>query len=54
MINLGRLHYINTLKSELDSTQAYKQISEEEKSIVIKHGNDAASKFAIHVPEKTK
>ena len=28
---------------------AYKQTTEEEKSIVIKHGNDAAFKFAIYV-----
>ena len=32
-----RLHYINTLKQELRCTNAYLEISEEEKSVVFGH-----------------
>ena len=34
-----RLHYINTLKQELNSTKAYKETSTDEKTVVISHSN---------------
>ena len=35
-----RLHYINTLKQELNSTKAYEDISIDEKSVVYSHLNE--------------
>ena len=47
-----RLHYINTLKHELSGTKAYKETSEEEKSVVNGHCNHLALKFSVCVKER--
>ena len=47
-----RLHYINTLKQELSGTKAYKETSEEEKSVVNGHCNHLALKFSVCVKER--
>ena len=47
------LHYINTLKQELSGTKAYKETSEEEKSVVNGHCNHLALKF-LYVLRKAK
>ena len=47
-----RLHYINTLKQELSGTKAYKETSEEEKSVVNGHCNHLAPKFSVCVKER--
>ena len=41
-----RLHFINTLKQELSGTKAYKETSEEVKSVVNGHCNHLALKFS--------
>ena len=46
-----RLHYINTLKQELSGTKAYKETSEEEKSVVSGHCNHLALKLSVCVKE---
>ena len=46
-----RLHYINTLKQELSGTKAYKETSEEEKSVVNGHCNHLALRFSVCVKE---
>ena len=46
------LHYINTLKQELSGTKAYKETSEEEKSVVNGHCNHLALKFSVSVKEQ--
>ena len=43
---------INTLKQELSGTKAYKEISEEEKSVVNGHCNHLALKFSVCVKER--
>ena len=35
-----RLHYINTLKQELNGTKAYEETSKDEKSVVYSHLNE--------------
>ena len=35
-----RLHYINTLKQELDGTKAYEETSTKEKPVVNSHSNE--------------
>ena len=35
-----RLHYINTLKQELNGTKAYEETSKDEKSVVYSHSNE--------------
>ena len=45
------LHYINTLNQELSGTKAYKETSEEEKSVVNGHYNHLALKFSVCVKE---
>ena len=47
-----RLHYINTLKQELSGTKAYKETSEEEKSVVNDHCNHLALKFSVCVKDR--
>ena len=41
-----RLHYINTLKQELNGTKAYEETSIDEKSVVYSHSNEIPNKFA--------
>ena len=47
-----RLHYINTLKQELNGTKAYKDTSTDEKTVVNSHSNDMPYKFAVNVKER--
>ena len=49
-----RLHYINTLKRELNGTKAYEETSADEKTFVNSHSNDLAytCKFAVIVKER--
>ena len=44
-----RLHYINTLKQELNGTKAYEEISIDEKSVVYSHSHEIPKKFAVDV-----
>ena len=46
-----RLHYINTLKQELNDTKAYEETSTDEKSVVNSHSNNLPYKFAVNVKE---
>ena len=43
------IHYVNTLKQELSETKAYKETSEEEKSVMNGHCNHLAIKFSVCV-----
>ena len=43
---------INTLKQELSGTKAYKETSEEEKSVVNGHCNHLALNFSVCVKER--
>ena len=47
-----RLHYINTLKQELNGTKAYEETSKDEKSVVYSHLNEISNKFAVDVKER--
>ena len=47
-----RLHYINTLKQELNGTKAYKKTSTDEKTVINSHSNDLPYKFAVNVKER--
>ena len=47
-----RLHYINTLKQELNGTKAYEATSINEKSVVYSHSNKVPNKFAVDVKER--
>ena len=47
-----RLHYINILKQELNSTKAYKETSTDEKTVVNSHSNDLPYTFAVNVKER--
>ena len=42
-----RLHYINTLKQELNGTKAYEETSKDEKSVVYSHLNEIPKKFVV-------
>ena len=42
-----RLHYINTLKQELNGTKAYEETSTDEKTVVYSHLNELPYKFAV-------
>ena len=44
-----RLHYINTLKQELNGTKAYEETSIDEESVVYSHLNEIPNKFAVDV-----
>ena len=46
-----RLHYINTLKQELNGTRAYEETSTDEKSVVNSHLNALPHKFSLGVKE---
>ena len=47
-----RLHYIYTLKQELNGTKAYEEISIDEKSVVYSHSNEIPNKFTGYVKER--
>ena len=47
-----RLHYINTLKQELNGTKAYEETSIDEKAVVYSHSNEISNKFAVDVKER--
>ena len=47
-----RLHYINTLKQELNGTKAYEETSIDEKSVVYSHSNEIPKTFAVDVKER--
>ena len=40
LVVVSRLHYIYTLKQELNGTKAYKETSTDEKTVVNSHSND--------------
>ena len=46
-----RLHYINTLKQELNGTKAYEETSTAEKTVVDGHVNELPLKFSVGVKE---
>ena len=46
-----RLHYVNTLKQELDGTRAYVETDTDEVSVVNAHLNDLPVKFSVCVIE---
>ena len=46
-----RLHYVNTLKQELDGTRAYLETDTDEVSVVNAHLNDLPVKFSVCVSE---
>ena len=46
-----RLHYVNTLKQELDGTRAYLETDTDEGSVVNAHFNDLPVKFSVFVNE---
>ena len=46
-----RLHYVNTLKQELDGTRAYLERDTDEMSVVNAHLNDLPVKFSVCVNE---
>ena len=47
-----QLHYINTLKQELNGTKAYEATSTSEKTVVNSHSNELPYKFAVNVKER--
>ena len=47
-----RLHYINTLKQELNGTKAYEETSSDVKSLVNSHSNELPYKFTVNVKER--
>ena len=46
-----RLHYINTLKQELDGTRAYQETDTDEMSVVNAHLNELPVKFSVSFNE---
>ena len=42
-----RLHYVNTLKQELDGNRAYQETDTDEMSVVNAHLNDLPVKFSV-------
>ena len=46
-----RLHYVNTLKQELDDTRAYLETDTDEMPVVYAHLNDFTIKFSVSVNE---
>ena len=46
-----RLHYINTLKQELDGTRAYQETDTDEMSVVNAHLNELPVKFSVSINE---
>ena len=51
VVVICRLHYIITLKQELNGTKAYEETSIDEKSVVYSHSNEKPNKFAVDVKE---
>ena len=51
VIVVCRLHYINTLKQELNGAKAYEETSKYEKSVVYSHSNKIPNKLAVDVKE---
>ena len=47
-----RLHYINTLKQELNGAKANEETSIDEKTVVYSHSNEIPNKFAVDVKER--
>ena len=47
-----RLHYINTLKQELNGTKAYKETSTDEKIVFNSHSNVLPYKMAVNVKKR--
>ena len=47
-----RLHYINTLKQELNGTQAYEETPTDEKTVINSRLNELPYKFAVNVKER--
>ena len=47
-----RLHYINTLKQELNGTKAYEETSIDENYVVYSHSNELPNQFAVDVKER--
>ena len=47
-----QLHYINTLKQELNGTKAYEETFIDEKSVVYSHSNEMPNKVAVDVKER--
>ena len=47
-----RLHYINTLKQEINGTKAYEETSTDEKTVVNSHSNELPYKFVVNVKER--
>ena len=46
------LHYINTLKQELNGTKAYEETSKDEKSVVYSHLNEIPNMLVVDVKER--
>ena len=46
------LHYINTLKQELNGTKAYEDTFIDEKSVVYSHSNEIPNKVVVDVKER--
>ena len=46
------VNYINTLKQELNGTNAYEETSIDEKSVVYSHSSEIPKTFAVHVKER--
>ena len=51
IVVIYRIHYINTLKQELNDTKAYEETSIDGKSVVYSHLNEIPNKFAVDVKE---
>ena len=51
-IPVCRLHYIKTLKQELNGTKAYKDTSADEKTVVNSNSNYSPYKFVVNVKER--
>ena len=51
MVVVCKLHYVNTLKQELDGTRAYLETNTDEMSVVNAHLNDLPVKFSVCVSE---
>ena len=49
VVAVCRLHYIHTLKQELNGTKAYEETSIDEKSVVYSHSNEIPKQFAVVV-----
>ena len=46
-----RFHYMINLKQELNGTNAYKETSTDEKTVVNNNSNNLSNKFAVNVKE---